>query len=71
MSDASAANPPQSPTGAADGGQGAQAQGPALHTMAQYLKDLSFENPAPLESLSQPPGANSNRQSRRATMAMR
>ncbi len=58
MSDASAANPPNSPTG----GQTAQAQpqGPALHTMAQYLKDLSFENPAPLDSLAQPQTANSN-----------
>jgi preprotein translocase subunit SecB len=29
-----------------------QAQGPVLQTLAQYLKDMSFENPSPLESLS-------------------
>jgi preprotein translocase subunit SecB len=59
MSDASSATPPN-PT---NGGQGAQpqdqAQAPALHTMAQYMKDFSFENPSPLESLSQPQN-NSN-----------
>lgn len=31
----------------------AQAQGPMLQTIAQYLKDLSFENPSPLDSLTQ------------------
>jgi preprotein translocase subunit SecB len=31
---------------------GAEApQGPLLQTLAQYLKDLSFENPSPLDSL--------------------
>ena len=54
MSDASSATPPTPPN---DGQP--QAQGPALHTMAQYMKDFSFENPSPLESLSQPQN-NSN-----------
>lgn len=27
------------------------AQGPVLQTLAQYLKDMSFENPSPLDSL--------------------
>lgn len=52
MSDASSANPPNAAGGQPQGGQ-AQPQGPALHTMAQYVKDFSFENPSPLESLSQ------------------
>jgi preprotein translocase subunit SecB len=60
MSDASAATPPQSPAQSPAGAQGAQQQGPAQHTMAQYLKDLSFENPAPLESLTQPANASPN-----------
>lgn len=49
MSDTSSANTPNAgqPQGQA------QPQGPALHTMAQYVKDFSFENPSPLESLSQ------------------
>ena len=55
MSDASSATPPAQPNGGAQ----AQPQGPALHTMAQYMKDFSFENPSPLESLSQPQ-SNSN-----------
>jgi preprotein translocase subunit SecB len=54
MSDASSATPPNQP----NGGQ-AQPQGPALHTMAQYMKDFSFENPSPIDSLSQPQN-NSN-----------
>lgn len=54
MSDATSTTPP---TGAP--GDQPQPQGPALHTMAQYMKDFSFENPAPLESLSQPQN-NSN-----------
>lgn len=56
MSDVTANPPPP-----ANGSQGAppQPQGPALHTMAQYMKDFSFENPTPLDSLSQPQ-ANSN-----------
>jgi preprotein translocase subunit SecB len=46
MSDSSSV-PPTAP-----GGENPQAeQGPMLQTLAQYLKDLSFENPAPLESL--------------------
>ena len=58
MSDASSATPPNPPQGGQP--QDAQAQqGPALHTMAQYMKDFSFENPNPLESLSTPQ-ANSN-----------
>jgi preprotein translocase subunit SecB len=52
MSDASSATPPN-PTNGGQGAQAQQAQGPALHTMAQYVKDFSFENPSPLESLSQ------------------
>ncbi|HEY4134748.1 MAG TPA: protein-export chaperone SecB [Alphaproteobacteria bacterium] len=45
MSDVNSAVPPQP--------QDPAAQGPALQTLAQYLKDLSFENPSPLESLTQ------------------
>lgn len=55
MTDASSVTPPNPPAG----GPGQQAQGPALHTMAQYMKDFSFENPSPLESLSTPQ-TNSN-----------
>ena len=51
MSDATSPTPPTQP--------GVQPQAPALHTMAQYMKDFSFENPTPLESLSQPQN-NSN-----------
>jgi preprotein translocase subunit SecB len=49
MSDTSSTTPPNAggPT------QAQQPQGPALHTMAQYTKDFSFENPSPIESLSQ------------------
>src|SRR3990167_4641678 len=57
MSDATSTTPPAQPTGGPDAQP--QPQGPALHTMAQYMKDFSFENPAPLESLSQPQN-NSN-----------
>ena len=43
MSDSSSV-PPAAP--------GAEApQGPLLQTLAQYLKDLSFENPSPLDSM--------------------
>jgi len=49
MSDSSSV-PPTAP-----GGENPQAdqaaQGPMLQTLAQYLKDLSFENPSPFESL--------------------
>lgn len=55
MTDASSATPPTPPTD----GAAQQPQGPALHTMAQYMKDFSFENPSPLESLSTPQN-NSN-----------
>lgn len=55
MTDTSSVTPPNPPTG----GPGQQPQGPALHTMAQYMKDFSFENPSPLESLSTPQ-TNSN-----------
>ena len=51
MSDATSPTPTTQPD--------EQAQAPALHTMAQYMKDFSFENPSPLESLSQPQN-NSN-----------
>lgn len=51
MSDTSSTTPPTPP--------GEQSQAPALHTMAQYMKDFSFENPSPIESLSQPQN-NSN-----------
>lgn len=57
MSDASTATSGPQPTGAP--GDQPQPQGPALHTLAQYMKDFSFENPSPLESLSQPQN-NSN-----------
>ncbi len=59
MSDASSATPPTPPTGGQPQGAQAQPQGPALHTMAQYMKDFSFENPSPIESLSSPQN-NSN-----------
>lgn len=52
MSDTSS---PVPPTGSPDQAAGAQAQGPVLQTLAQYLKDLSFENPSPLDTLTQPP----------------
>lgn len=42
--------PPTAPTGDQANPAG---QGPVLQTIAQYLKDLSFENPSPLESLTQ------------------
>lgn len=58
MSDASS-TPPTPPTGGQPQGAQAQPQGPALHTMAQYMKDFSFENPSPIESLSSPQN-NSN-----------
>ena len=57
MSDASSATPSPQPTGGT--GDPSQPQAPALHTLAQYMKDFSFENPSPLESLSQPQ-SNSN-----------
>lgn len=53
MTDASSA----APTPPTDGQP--QGQAPALHTMAQYMKDFSFENPSPIESLSTPQ-TNSN-----------
>lgn len=55
MTDTSSANP----TNPAGGPGQPQQQGPALHTLAQYTKDFSFENPSPLDSLSQPQN-NSN-----------
>jgi preprotein translocase subunit SecB len=39
--------PPTEPGAGADQAQ----QGPLLQTLAQFLRDLSFENPSPLESL--------------------
>lgn len=50
MSDSSV--PPTAPDAGAPGQTpGQPAQGPLLQTLAQYLKDMSFENPSPFESL--------------------
>jgi preprotein translocase subunit SecB len=50
MSDSSVP-PTATPTEPGADASGQAAQGPLLQTLAQYLKDLSFENPSPLESL--------------------
>ncbi len=50
MSDSSV--PPTAPsTESGAGATGQEAQGPVLQTLAQFLKDMSFENPSPLDSL--------------------
>lgn len=49
MSDSSV--PPTAPSTEPGAGADPAAQGPVLQTLAQFLKDLSFENPSPLESL--------------------
>lgn len=49
--------------GAANGGNGSAQQQPSLNILAQYVKDLSFENPgAPvsLQAREQSPGININ-----------
>src|SRR5262245_36526249 len=38
------------------GAPGANEAGPSLNVLAQYVKDLSFENPNAPRSLTQPPG---------------
>jgi|LNFM01.2.fsa_nt_gb preprotein translocase subunit SecB len=49
MSDSSV--PPTAPSTESGAGADQAQQGPLLQTLAQFLRDLSFENPSPLESL--------------------
>ncbi len=53
------AKPSSKPTAsAAENGAGAQDQNaPSMHVLAQYLKDLSFENPNAPQSLQEPENA--------------
>jgi preprotein translocase subunit SecB len=52
---------PKTPAGAAaQGGDAANGKSPTLNVLAQYIKDLSFENPGAPQSLTRDKGPNIN-----------